>query len=647
VLSALISVVGLTWGLPTRDVDRFLFPDGDVWAGERIYALAGAAEKLSPARTAITGADVDIDPIDQGEDRTASLNDTDEDIAKILLRYRLYTYQPDEMITMMALSGMRPGRLDFDPRLYQYGGLFIYPVGALIKLCGVIGLIDVRSNVVFYLDNPDEFGKFYIVARLYSAAWGLLGVFIVFAITNHTMEFRARRGSGAVPVVHPASDIPTPAPVLRTPIPRTPCGGAGVLAGFLFISMPVVVCMSHEAKPHLPGAVLMLAAVLFAVRHVTGRSHSAALPEPAETQGDSSRDWWMMCACCGAAAGMVLSAWPIVVLIPLATLWTPQGAKADSAAGGNGRGLGRARWATALTRSSLGLSAVIVVYLVANPYVAINALTNRAVLRSNFGNSLGMYEVTRIGEGLVRVVELTREGATLPIVLLGAVAFLAASLRRNKAAMLLAIPALIFFVQFVLIGAGKPAEYGRFGVFTNTALAIGTACTIASQWRRGRSIGVALAAVVVCGWVSFGGAAYLRNFWLDAAGRGSRVELANRLADWLPAANVEGQAQWTVVLPADPAPYNCPPLDFRRVPVVTAEFSDRTLPAPGGASVRIAPVDHLPKDERVKDRWWGVWRRETPISWANKPFDVRLPDWTAPESRQGARSVLAAAPADR
>jgi hypothetical protein len=72
------------------------------------------------------GADVDVD-LGPKVATTARLNASDADTAAILLRYRLYTHQPDEMITMMALSRFRPGELRFDPQLYQYGGLFMYP----------------------------------------------------------------------------------------------------------------------------------------------------------------------------------------------------------------------------------------------------------------------------------------------------------------------------------------------------------------------------------------------------------------------------------------------------------------------------------------------------------------------------------------
>ena len=53
--------------------------------------------------------------------------------------------------------------------------------------------------------------------------------------------------------------------------------------------MPVVVNAAHEAKPHLPGAVLMLLAVLSATNYVrTGRR----------------RYWLGAGALCGAAFGM-------------------------------------------------------------------------------------------------------------------------------------------------------------------------------------------------------------------------------------------------------------------------------------------------------------------------------------------------------
>ena len=636
-LFAALSLTGLTWGLPSRSIDKYLFPDGEVWSGEKIHRLAGASAKFNPAR----GADVDADPLtspgidadlaEKRNDGLVPLTAADEDIAKILIRYRLYTYQPDEMITMMALAGMNPGSIDLDPRLYQYGGLFIYPVGALIKLCRVLGLIDVRGNVIYYLDHPDEFGKFYLVARGYSAAWGVLGVFVVFGI--------ARRLGG---------------------------NGAGLFAALLYTLMPVVVCMAHEGKPHLPGAVLMLIAVSIAMRldtyvrgsnrATTRRATKEGARRPRLRRGRSLREWertnppqeanhpnssyrpqscdpgdfsisgalectrsatsnafsfWWMCVACGAATGMVLSSWPICVLIPLV---------AFRAACASPR--------TKFTRTIAGSALAIGVYLLTNPYVAINAFVNSEVLRSNFGNSLGMYEISRVGEGFNRVLELTAEGATLPVLLLGLIGFAVFAARRQRAAWPLALSAAVFAFQFVLIGAGKPDEFGRFGVFTNAALAIAAGAIAVGAWTRLHRFIAWSVPLFTIAWVGLHGIGYLQNFRADAAGIGSRIHAAERIME-----RTDGrELPKTIYLAAEPAPYSCPPLHFSGHDVRL-----KSPPASGRSQLEIKNALRI-SIENEKPSWvsylaplWrqpGVWiglDRPTPISWANKPIQVQFP----------------------
>ncbi|MFQ5591982.1 MAG: ArnT family glycosyltransferase [Phycisphaerae bacterium] len=642
-LFAGMSIVGLTWGLPGREIDKYMFGSEGIWPGDEIYRLADAQARFSSDR----GADVDADPTVRLNSGPTRLSADPKDIAKIYLRYRLYTYQPDEMITMMALAGMNPRGFDLDPRLYQYGGLFIYPVGILLKLSDVVGLIDVRRDVAYYLDNPAEFGKFYIVARVYSAAWGLVGVCIVFAI--------GRRLSGTV---------------------------GGLLAALLFSLMPVVVCMAHEGKPHLPGAVLMLSAGLFAMRHLHHRaagrpplrqasrvgpreaSYPSDISSPtareedgacttappngssrrqgALTQIDGSerhanRDWWLMCICCGAALGMVLSSWPIFVLIPTVALLgrRPWGAQAHQTGarplGPNAKPPARDKMAvsTSAIRTFAGVALAIAVYLIANPYILINALSSRGVLASNFSNSLSMYEVSRVGEGFLRVVELAGEGATWPVVILGLVGLTIGVARRNTDAWPVVITTAAFVMQFSLIGAGKPAEYGRFGVFADTALAIGASYALASSGKR--RLGTArtiLGLLTAISTVLYGGA-YLWNFRTDTTGNNSRIRAAQRIARLAEAAARNGK-RLVVALKADPAPYGCPPMDFTQVhvvlvrsldelgdtasnrPYVLVQAIDRSEPRTGSGS-RGMPDRALP--------CW-VFPCDTPISWANKPFKV-------------------------
>lgn len=585
--------MGLGWGLPSRDIDRFLFPSGNAWSGERILSLVRADEKFGPA----LGADVDPDPLAKTPGALIRLNATDADVAKILLRYRLFTHQPDEMITMMSLAGMKPGELNLDPKLYQYGGLFIYPVGAMLKACDIAGLIDVRSDLAFYLDHPEEFGKFYLVSRGYAAAWGLVGVFVVFAI--------GRRLGG---------------------------DEAGLAAALLIALLPVTISMSHEGKPHLPGAVLMLTAVLLAMKHVARaasfsprggperdeatkrRSHEG---EEAQSQPDhsdvelgnaanSAKHFWLMCGACGAAQGMVLSSLPIFVLIPLVVGLdllrdrSEHGASVASAAG----------------RIVMGTLLALSVYLLTNPYVAINLVANREVLASNFGNSLAMYEVDRIAEGLLRTAELTVEGTGAFVAIVGIVALFVAIARKRRDALPLIVPAAVLFLQFVAIGAGKPAEYGRFGIFVNAALAIGTGVLLTNalrtRWRHGLG-------VIAAAWTLWCGSAYLRSMMADAANTGTRRTAAAVLEDSL-------KNPRRVILNAEPAPYGCPPLDFERIPVFLrvpdgTEVSCEHL-EPGDVFVRAVDTPAEPHaDAECTLRVIGG-PAKSPISWANKPFEI-------------------------
>jgi hypothetical protein len=577
-LSATLSTIGITWGLPDRSADRYLFDGVDPWSGADIARRATPADRYA----AELGADVDRDPLDRPGGSDLLLTDCDARVAEIYRRYRLFTHQPDEMITMMALQAMRPGRLELDPKLYQYGGLFIYPVGGLIALGGAVGLIDVRADVAHYLDHPEAFGRFYVAARIHAAAWGALGAVIVF--------FIGRRFAG---------------------------GAAGLLAGVLFTLLPVVVCMSHEGKPHLPGAVLMLCAVWFGVVRLE-----------AGTRGDdvgrarrAARAWWAMCAACGAALGMVLSSLPILLLIPVVAL-AERGV----------RGLG-----VVIRRAAMGLLLAGVVYIVTNPYVAINAVVAPEILRSNFGNSLAMYEVARAGEGAVRVMELMVEGATLPVVVFGLLAGLGAVLGRRRETIPLVVAAALFAVQFVLLGAGKPAEYGRFGVFPGAAFAIGTACVLVAGRGSGRwGIARGLAAVVVVAWVGWAGARYAWNFHRDAGEANTRRcaadELLTLLSDGSDADTIAPRTgdrrRPRVALLAEPAPYGCPPLPFARLDVWLCPTVARGVERLGETGGVLVYAEDDPAGDAVartgapaRDGCAVSWP-VTRISWANKPFLV-------------------------
>ena len=586
-IAAIAFLPGVRWGLPSRDVDKYLFGDHPVWTGEQILALAGGR-----AHDRSVGADVDRDALDDRSD-VVTLNDTDAKRAEIVRRYRLYTRQPDEMITMMALASMRPGEGDFDPKLYQYGGLWTYPVGALIKIASLVGVVHLTSDLAYYLDHPEAFGRFYIVARLYVVLFGFIGVWGVFAITK-----RLTNGS-----LVPAS-----------------------FAAACFAVMPVVVNMAHEAKPHLPAAVLMLLTVLAAMRWV---------------ESGGAKTWWIMTSgLCGASFGMVLSALPVFVILPV------------------GAWLAHRSWRQFMSRTIVGGVIGGAVYLITNPYIPINLFTNPEVLRSNFGNSLAMYEIARIGEGFINAARLVAEGAgpigaaggVLALIILNVRAalppfdkggqggvdaaveasFSYTSGKRVKEVLpskaypgigLLTAPAAVILLQFVALAAGKPGEYGRFAVFPNAVLVIAAVVLTRRLLPQPRAF-VGAASILVIATAVFA-SRYWVAFRQDSGTASSRLEAAQ----WLRAETNHHVS--TLGLFAEPAPYNTPPanlfdIEWQLLPEASLSDTEFTLPD------QLVVVNELADRRAIVDAGYRLvypkarlyFLGEPVISWADKRINV-------------------------
>lgn len=577
---ALSFLLGVNWGLPTRAYDRFLFGDRTPWTGQQIVDLLGVDRG-----GAGLGADVDRDPVVKSG-KPVVLNDTDARRAEIVRRYRLYSAQPDEMITFMALSGMRPREMKLDPKLYQYGGLWIYPVGGTLAAGSALGLVDLKTDPTYYLDRPEAFGRFYVAARLYSAALGLVGCAALWWLMGRLT------GSAA----------------------------ASTLTAVCYALLPVVNTMAHEAKPHLPAAALMLLAVVAATKFVeTGR-----------------RRWWIGTgAVCGAATGMILSAWPVIFVLPAMMLLR--------------RGARTQRWVILL---AAGLIAVDV-YLLTNPYVMKHAVSWNSAdnpLKSNLANSRAMYRVEPSLQGAVNAGRLLGDAATPVVAIAGGVGMLVLCLtlgrrtlvrqapledpaaavdtpeHRRAVAVMLSAPAVVIFVQFLLLAGGKPGEYARFALYPAIVLlafSIGLLYRLAAHKRVMAGLAVA---VLIVPYVSAAGVSYVWHFINDGLPRSSRIKMAERLAD---------AKEWgadRILVSAEPAPYNLPPVDlFRRTLVLSPDVP----PRPGAGEISLVPVDSTPEDEALVQSVEGqllqgtVWIRprllETPISWAGKSFTVWRP----------------------
>lgn len=577
-LAAAVFTRGITWGLPSRNSDVYLFGGRPAWPGERIAGLVKPDRRRGDDR----GADVDVDPV-VAMSQPVLLNATDEEQAAILLRYRLYTAQPDEMVTLMALASMRPGQGDFDPRLYQYGGLFVYPIGALLEAGSRVGLVRVTTDLRRYLDHPEEFARFYVVARSYVVAFAVAGVPAVFWLARRISAALAPPPHGIVPWF------------------------AGLIAALLYVLMPVVINTAHEAKPHLPGAVIMLYAVLAAMRY-------------AERPG--ARRAAVVGLLCGASLGMVLTGWPIFVVPPLMALLC--------------RDRSRNAEREALVACGIGVAA----YFATNPYVLKNLLVNRGLLWSNVENTAAVLAPPGWSRAPIDAVRLLAEGASPLLLAAGAAAVVALCVlpavcrrgARNEGSgkagqdggplQLLLAPAALVLAQFAILAADKPAEYVRFGLFPSIALAVFAAVAV---WRirpDARPVSGLLALALVA-MTAMRGAACLDHFVADSRGPGTRIECARHLADL-----VRRRGPLSIGVFATPAPYCVPPLDVARCRLYLLPrypTAESPIPLP---DVIVATDEEAARS--VRGMWASQYAPEWPdpsatptpvrMCWANKPF---------------------------
>lgn len=249
------------WGLPSTFNDELLFGGEPAWPLERYQAQAD----LEQRRERIQGADTDLNPVTESA-AILTLTQSDADRAEILRRYRLFSRQPDEMITFMALQRMNPAKLDFDPRLYQYGGAYIYLIGAALGLANLCRLVTLTGDVGVYLNRPELFAWFYVIARLITLLFGALTL------------------AAAVKLAQRVAGRP-----------------AGWAAFFFVACSPLFITGALEAKPHLPAVGATLWAIIFALDLYERRR-----PKDARRLGVAA----------GSACGLVLTGWAAAILWP-------------------------------------------------------------------------------------------------------------------------------------------------------------------------------------------------------------------------------------------------------------------------------------------------------------------------------------------
>jgi hypothetical protein len=369
---------------------------------------------------------------------------------------------------------------------------------------------------------------------------------------------------------------------------------AGLLTAGLFVCLPVVINMAHEAKPQLPAAVLMIYAVLASFAYI---------------KRPTDHRYFFVALACGLSVAMVWSALPIVVLLGLVLLL-------------DGRSFWDQWW-----RFLWGAFTAALVFALTNPYTVWHAVRGDPIFASTLDNSVAMYRFGNTQAGAANVIRLMVAAMGPLVAVCGLfLAFTTPSGSNGRRCALMWVPALLVLVVHAAVGAGKPGEYGRYFVFPAVTLAAPVAVFLRRQFRQRRP-GAGEATIFAFAVTVLFGVYYESAFLHDATGNGSRQAAAIYLQDRL-----ANHPDAIIGVRREPAPFSTPPIDFanRRVVYWPRERDlDDVRPLPDiivTVDDFAPPIGHREGDYEVvrvfPDERSVPRAFQTVISWANKPIAI-------------------------
>ncbi|MBI2790057.1 MAG: hypothetical protein HYX59_15405 [Elusimicrobia bacterium] len=273
-LGLALGLWGIRWGLPGPErLARVLPPglDGPAFQQELASSWATMHQGL--------GENLMVNPKSFGTftgivETPAGWKTPPKELLNSYRSFYLRSEHEDEQTILLALSRMKPQRLQLNPHLFTYGALHIYSVGASLALGAATGLVTLKSSLLHYLANPADMGGMYLAGRLLSVA--------------------AFVGCGLM--------------LLR--LGRLHAGlEAGAFAAALFLMTPAAVVQAHVLKTHTFWAFLALWTVdrCAAVLERGGLKRYAAAGAVAGLATASFLGAWIGCLVVGAAGAMRLA----------------------------------------------------------------------------------------------------------------------------------------------------------------------------------------------------------------------------------------------------------------------------------------------------------------------------------------------------
>jgi len=189
VIAVIASVVlmGIGWGLPSKQRMALLTAGGG--PTPRQVQLLDSLHILH----ALGQLPADSVPYRRGFDGTVdakiALALTETEKLYALREFILGSSAVDEERTLIGLGRINPRKLDFNPKVYSYGGSYLYPVGFLYFVMRSAGLLHVTHDFAYYIQNPEQIARMYVAGRLLSLA-ALIGTLVLLALLGTLLSGR-------------------------------------------------------------------------------------------------------------------------------------------------------------------------------------------------------------------------------------------------------------------------------------------------------------------------------------------------------------------------------------------------------------------------------------------------------------------------
>lgn len=104
---------------------------------------------------------------------------------RIVNAYRslyLRSANPDEQKSLTYLGSMKPRELNFEPFGIDYGGAYLYPLGAYYYFLKTIGIVEATGDLTRYFENPSRMARVFLAGRAFNLICFMICVALIYRL---------------------------------------------------------------------------------------------------------------------------------------------------------------------------------------------------------------------------------------------------------------------------------------------------------------------------------------------------------------------------------------------------------------------------------------------------------------------------------